>query len=345
MKTISFFDTKPYDKEYFEEIIQEYPYEIIFHEEKLNARTAILAKESEAVVAFVNDTVDQKTIDQLISQGVGLIALRCAGYNNVDVKAAYGKIHVARVPAYSPYAVAEHAMAMLQTLNRKLHRAYNRIREYNFSLNGLTGFDLHGKTIGVVGTGKIGQIFIDICKGFGMRVLASDPYPVSGADYEYVEVDQLLREADIISLHCPLTNSSHHMIDEEAIDKMKKGVYIINTSRGALIDSEALLEGIKKGQIGGAALDVYEEEAEFFYEDYSNTIIQDDVLARLVSMPNVLITSHQAFLTKEALRNIAATTMENIDQYFKGEKLTNEVCYRCEKDPSTCHKKTGKPCF
>jgi len=345
MKRISFFDTKPYDKEYFEKEVVKYPYEMIFHEEKLNKKTAVLANGSEVVVAFVNDDLNKETLEVLCENGVKLVAMRCAGYNNVDIKYAYQKIHVQRVPAYSPYAVAEHAIAMLMTLNRKLHRAYNRIREYNFSLNGLTGFDLHGKTIGVIGTGKIGRIFIDICNGFGMNVLAYDPYPAANSGLNYVSLDEIFEKSDIISLHCPLTSDSYHLINAETIAKMKDGIYILNTSRGALIDSEALLEGIKNEKIGGAALDVYEEEAEIFYEDFSNFIMKDDILARLVSMPNVLITSHQAFLTKEALENIAETTMQNIDHYFKGEKSPNEICYRCEKDPKECLKKNGTSCF
>ena len=345
MKRISFFDTKPYDKEYFEKEVVKYPYEMIFHEEKLNKKTAVLANGSEVVVAFVNDDLNKETLEVLCENGVKLVAMRCAGYNNVDIKYAYQKIHVQRVPAYSPYAVAEHAIAMLMTLNRKLHRAYNRIREYNFSLNGLTGFDLHGKTIGVIGTGKIGRIFIDICNGFGMNVLAYDPYPAANSGLNYVSLDEIFEKSDIISLHCPLTSDSYHLINAETIAKMKDGIYILNTSRGALIDSEALLEGIKNEKIGGAALDVYEEEAEIFYEDFSSFIMKDDILARLVSMPNVLITSHQAFLTIEALENIAETTMKNIDYYFKGEKSPNEICYRCEKDPKECLKKNGTSCF
>lgn len=346
MKSVSFFDAKPYDKEFFEEERKKYPdVEIIYHEEKLNRKTAVFAKGSDVVCAFVNDDIGEDTLAVLDAQGIHMIAMRCAGYNNIDFKYAYGKIHVARVPAYSPYAVAEHAMAMLLTLNRKLHRAYNRVREYNFSLNGLTGFDLHGKTVGIVGTGKIGRTFLDICKGFGMNILAYDLYPVKDSDIHYVTLDELFEQSDIISLHCPLSKETHHMIDASAIDKMKEGVFLINTSRGALIDSEALVEGIKEKKIGAAALDVYEEEADLFYEDNSNTIVQDDTIARLISMPNVLITSHQAFLTKEALSNIAATTMKNIDEYLKGEFMENEICYHCTKDKVACSHQNGKRCF
>ncbi len=327
MKKISFFDTKPYDKEFFDEELKKHAgYKMIYHEEKLNAKTAVLAKGSDAVVAFVNDDLSADTLRKLKKRNVSCVAMRCAGYNNVDIN--YAKEHdmrVVRVPAYSPYAVAEHAMGMLLTLNRKLYRAYNRIREYNFSLNGLTGFDLHGKTVGVIGTGKIGRVFMDICKGFGMNVIAYDPFPIANSDIHYVSLDELFEQAHIISLHCPLTKDSTHMINDETIKKMRDGVVILNTSRGALINSEALVEGLKDGKIRSAALDVYEEEADIFYEDNSNTIIQDDILARLISMPNVLITSHQAFLTEEALGNIAETTMKNLDQFFTGAVLENEV--------------------
>lgn len=325
MNSISFYDTKPYDRIYFDQLAKQYGVEIHYFDEKLNKKTATFA-EGEAVVAFVNDNLGTETLKVLYEKGVRVIAMRCSGYNNVNLKYAKDKFHVLRVPAYSPYAVAEYAMGTLLTVNRKLHRAYNRTKEFNFSLNGLTGFDLHGKTIGVIGTGRIGQAFISICKGFGMRVLAYDVYPMAEPDFEYVSLEELYRESDIISLHCPLTKESYHLIDAAAIKQMKQGVYLLNTSRGALIDSEALLEGLMSRKIGGAALDVYEEETEYFYEDFSNDIIDDDTLARLVSLPNVLITSHQAFLTQEALRNIATTTMENLKEYFDGKtKFTNEV--------------------
>lgn len=326
MIKICFYDTKPYDKIYFEELSKNYDFEIDYLESKLNHKTAILSNGYDAVVAFVNDTIDSKTIDILYNNGVKMIAMRCAGYNNVDFKAATGKIHVVRVPAYSPYAVAEHAMALLLTLNRKTNKAYVRTRDFNFSLNGLVGFDLHGKTMGVVGTGKIGKVFVDICRGFGLKVIAYDPYPDKDSDIQYVEFDELCKESDIISLHCPLTKETLHMIDSKSIDNMKKGVYIINTSRGALIDSEDLLNAIKDEKIGGAALDVYEEETEFFYEDMSYKIIQDDVLSRIISMPNVIVSSHQAFLTKEALYNIADTTLLNLNRFFADNVLENEVC-------------------
>lgn len=321
---IAMYDTKPYDKEWFEKKKPE-GYEITYFETKLRYETAALAEGCEVVCVFVNDVIDGPVIDRLCRHGVKLIALRCAGYNNVDRKAAAGKIQVVRVPAYSPYAVAEHAMGLLLCLNRKLHKAYNRTREGNFTLNGLTGFDLHGKTVGVIGTGKIGKKFIHICQGFGMNVLAYDLYPDASLPVTYVEKEELFRKSDIISLHCPLTTQTRHIINEESIQMMKDGVMLINTSRGALVKKEALLGGLKEKKIGSAGLDVYEEEAEYFYEDCSNEIIEDDVLALLVSMPNVLLTSHQAFLTNEALQNIAETTFENIAAYERGEELVNKV--------------------
>lgn len=345
MKNIAFFDTKPYDRIWFDRLKDKYGFEFKYFESKLNSDTAVMCAGLDGVVAFVNDVIDEKTISILSEQGIRILALRCAGYNNVDFKAAYGKIHVVRVPAYSPHAVAEHAMALLLTLNRKIHRAYIRTRDFNFSINGLTGFDLYGKTMGVVGAGKIGRVFVDICKGFGMKVIAYDPFPARDSGIDYVELEELFRRSDIISLHAPLTKETYHIINQDSIALMKDGVIIINTSRGALIDSEALLEAIKNGKIGGAGLDVYEEESDIFFEDYSNAIIQDDVLARLISMPNVIVTSHQAFLTDEALKNIAETTLENLRQFFDGEDLTNEICYRCTKY-GNCNKKQGKGrCF
>ncbi len=344
MKKIAFFDAKPYDKLWFDKLKESYDFKIKYYENKLNEDTAAMAAGSDAVVAFVNDDINASVVDTFYRNGIRIIALRSAGYNNVDFKAAFEKINVVRVPAYSPYAVAEHAMALLLTLNRKTHRAYNRTRDYNFSLNGLTGFDLYGKTIGVIGTGKIGQVFIDICKGFGMQVIAYDPFPAQGKGIDYVSVEELCSRADIISLHCPLTKDTHHLINAETLSKMRDGVVIINTSRGALIDSEALVEAIKSKKVGAAGLDVYEEESELFFEDFSNTIIQDDVLARLVSMPNVIVTSHQAFLTNEALHNIAETTLDNLKAFFDGAELKNEICYQCDKAPS-CNFKHTKRCF
>ena len=326
---LAFFDTKPYDKPSFDKYAEAYGIEIKYFETKLNADTAELAHGFDGVCVFVNDTVDAEVIDKLCELGVKVVALRCAGFNNVDMKYAHGKIHVLRVPAYSPYAVAEHTMALLLTSIRRIHKAYIRSRDFNFSLSGLTGFDLHGKTVGVIGTGKIGRVFIDICRGFGMKVLAYDKFPASDLDngdtVRYVGLDELLSGSDIISLHCPLTEETYHMISEDAIEKCKKGVVIINTSRGALVDAEALLAGIKSRKVGAACLDVYEEESELFFEDNSGHILEDDTLARLISMPNVIVTSHQAFLTEDALENIAETTVANIVSVFEKGECPNEV--------------------
>ena len=329
MKRIAFFDAKPYDRESFDRVNSQY--EIHYYEDKLNPETARLAAGFDAACAFVNDDVGTQTVRILIDEGVGVLAMRCAGYSNVDFQAAEGRLTVVRVPAYSPHAVAEHAMGMLLTVNRRLHKAYIRTREFNFNISGLTGVDLYGKTAGVIGTGKIGRAFIELCRGFGMRVIAHDPYPAEGIDY--VPLTQLLHESDVISLHCPLTQQSHHLLDEAAYSRMKRGAFIINTSRGALIDSTALLKALNDGTVRGAGLDVYEEETEYFYEDRSIEPIRDDVLSLLVSKPNVLITSHQAFLTEEALANIASTTLANLDEYFSGRELTNEVRY---------HRETGR---
>jgi len=340
---IAFFDTKPYDRQWFDKANQDFGYGIKYHEFKLSPDTASMARGYDAVCAFVNDRIDADTVNILYECGVRLIAMRCAGYNNVNFKAAYKKIHVTIVPAYSPYAVAEHAMALLLSLNRKIHRAYTRIRENNFSIVGLQGFDLYGKTVGVIGTGRIGRVFADICKGFGMRVLAYDKYPRQDADFEYAPLEELYRNADILALHCPLTKETHHMINKKTIGTMKRGMYIINTSRGGLIDTDALIEGLKSGQIAGAGLDVYEEETEYFFEDFSNEIMTDDVLARLLTFPNVLLTSHQGFFTAEALYNIAATTLKNIAVFEGGGLLENEICYKCPQ--GECNKKSGRNCF
>ena len=326
MKKVAMFDTKPYDKIWFDRLNDD-RYEIHYFEGKLTEDTVSLTKGYEVVCAFVNDDINGKVVEQMAANGVGLLAMRCAGYSNVDIKAACGKLKIARVPAYSPYAVAEFAMGLLLTLNRKLHKAYNRTREYNFNINGLTGMDLYGKTVGVIGTGKIGQEFVNICKGFGMRVLAYDIFPNESLGYEYVDLDTLFRESDVISLHCPLTEQTYHIIDEAAVSKMKEHCYIINTSRGGLIDSKALLDALRERRIGGAGLDVYEEEAEFFFEDHSEKGIMDATLALLSAMPNVIITSHQAFLTEEALSNIAKVTFDNMDAFFAGKELINEVSY------------------
>ena len=341
---VAFFDTKPYDMQSFEKAAEGIELKFKFFEAKLNEDTAELAAGCQAVCVFVNDTVNAAVIDKLYSLGIRLIALRSAGYNNVDLTAAFGKIHVVHVPAYSPYAVAEHAMALLLTSIRRIHKAYIRTRDFNFSLSGLTGFDLHGKTVGVIGTGKIGRIFIDICNGFGMNVLAYDKYPAEGVKAEYVSLDELFEKSDIISLHCPLTDETRHMIGGEAIAKMKKGVVIVNTSRGALVDAEALLEGIKARKVGAACLDVYEEEGNVFFNDYSGHIVSDDLLARLISMPNVIVTSHQAFLTEEALQNIAKTTIDNLLAFESGDQIPNELCYRCG-NVENCKKARKEKCF
>lgn len=319
------FDTKPYDKSVFEKTTEGTEIKLKCFEAKLNEDTAELARGYDVIIAFVNDTISSAVIDSLVKNGVKLIAMRCAGFNNVDVKYAEGKLPIVRVPEYSPYAVAEHAIAMLLTSIRRIHKAYIRTRDFNFSLNGFTGFDLHGKTAGVIGTGKIGRCFIDICRGFGMHVIAYDPYPVKDGGIEYVELNDLFRRSNIISLHCPLTPQNKHIINEESIELMKKGAVLINTSRGALINTDALIKGIKSKKIGAACLDVYEEESDLFFEDYSGHIVQDDTLARLITLPNVLITSHQAFLTEEALNNIADTTTENILSFFRDHTLANEV--------------------
>lgn len=322
---IAFFDAKPYDISSFEKFAEERNIKIKYYETKLNADTAELARGADCVCVFVNDSLDKETVDKLYDDGVRLIALRCAGYNNVDLSACDGKITVVRVPAYSPYSVAEHAMAMLLTSIRRIHKAYIRTKDFNFSLNGLTGFDLHGKTVGVIGTGKIGRCFIDICKGFGMNVLCYDKFPVKDSGLNYVSLDEIWEKSDVVSFHCPLTEETYHILDETVVEKLKKGVVIINTSRGALIDAEALLDGIKSRKIGAACLDVYEEESDLFFRDVSGHILEDDVLARLISMPNVILTSHQAFLTNEALEGIAQTTTQNILDYFGTGKCENEV--------------------
>ena len=329
---IAFFDTKPYDKPSFDKYGKEYGIDFKYFETKLNEDTVELAHGYDGVCVFVNDTVNAAVIDRLEEMNVRMLALRCAGFNNVDMKHAFGRLHVFRVPAYSPYAVAEHTMALLLTSIRRIHKAYIRSRDFNFSLSGLTGFDLHGKTVGVIGTGKIGRVFVDICRGFGMNVLAFDKYPAEGLDngdtIRYTDLEELFSKSDIISLHCPLTDETHHIIDEDAIEKCKKGVVILNTSRGALVDAQALLEGIKSRKIGAACLDVYEEESDLFFEDNSGHILDDDILARLISMPNVIVTSHQAFLTQEALENIAETTVRNLSVFSTTGQCENELCYR-----------------
>ena len=345
MIKIAFFDTKEYDKASFARYGKPGEIEFKFLETKLTEDTAELANDCDVVCVFVNDTVNDKVIDKLYDSGTKMIALRCAGYNNVDVQHAYKKIHVSHVPAYSPYAVAEHTAALLLTSIRRIHKAYNRTRDFNFSLSGLTGFDLHGKTVGVIGTGKIGRIFVDICRGFGMNIIAYDAFPAAGSGIDYVSLDELFERSDIISLHCPLTDETKHMINAASIERMKKGVVILNTSRGALIDAEALLEGIKARKVGAACLDVYEEEADIFFEDRSGHILNDELLSRLISMPNVIVTSHQAFLTEEALNNIAETTVNNIRSCFENDGICdNELCYRCG-NIENCKKARKERCF
>ena len=343
---ILFFDTKPYDREFFIQANASFKFEINYLKTHLNRESAQFAAGYPTVCAFVNDELDAATLDILHKLGVKLIALRCAGYNNVDLKAAFGRIHVARVPGYSPYAVAEHAAALMLTLNRKTHRAYFRTRDGNFSIHGLLGFDMYGKTAGVIGTGKIGKCLVNILRGIGMNVLVYDLHPDASLKamegVAYVGLPELYRQSDIISLHCPLTADTHHMVNEETISQMKDGVMIINTGRGKLIKTDALIDGLKKGKVGAAGLDVYEEESEYFFEDFSSSMISDDILARLLTFPNVLITSHQGFFTHEALTNIAQTTLRNIEVFFKGGFMENEICYRCD---GPCRRKKGLSCF
>lgn len=328
MYKLAFYDTKEYDRKFFDTYKEQFDIDISYFEGKLTEKTAFTANGFDGVCAFVNDTVNKSVIDTLVSMHVGAVILRCAGYNNVDLKYANGKIRIYRVPAYSPYAVAEYAMGLLLCINRKIHKSYIRTRDFNFSLNNLVGNDLHGKTVGVVGTGKIGEKFIDICKGFKMNVLAYDLYPNKNLDVVYVDFDTLCKSSDIISLHCPLTKENMHMISKKNIDIMKDGVYIINTSRGGLINSYDLLNGLQSGKIGAAALDVYEEESELFFEDRSAEISDDKTLSLLISMPNVIVSSHQAFLTNDALSNIAYVSCENFSKFMKNEKSENEILYK-----------------
>lgn len=330
MNKVILFGTQPYDRESFEQLRDAYGFDICYHRSHLNIHNVVLAQGADAVCIFVNDTADAETVRALSAQGVKLLALRCAGFNNVDLReAARCGMPVVRVSAYSPHAVAEHAVALLLALNRKIHRAYWRTRDGNFSLHGLLGFDLYGKTAGIVGTGRIARELIRILKGFGMEVLANDLYPdpeyAAAAGITYVSLDELYHRSDVISLHCPLTDATRYMIGDVAISQMKPGVVLINTGRGQLIHTEALIDGLKEKRIGAAGLDVYEEEAAYFYEDTSDRILDDDVLARLLSFNNVIVTSHQGFFTREALANIAHTTMENLRAFFEGRPLENEV--------------------
>ncbi len=331
METIAFFDARSYDRTWFDPLLRRAGFEPRYLETRLGADTAILARGTRAVCLFVNDAADGEVLKSLSAMGVEAVALRCAGYNNVDLKVADElNIAVMRVPAYSPTSVAQHAMAMLLTLARKTHRAFVRTRERNFSLEGLCGVDLTGRTAGIIGTGKVGQAFAVMCRGMGMRVIAYDPYRVPGTGIEYVELDELFAGSDVISLHCPLTPGTYHLLDSNSFEHLRDGVMIVNTSRGALIDSEALLRAVKDGKVGAAGLDVYEEEADYFYEDVSLKVMRDDTLNLLLSQPNVLVTSHQAYLTDEALRAIAATTVDNLVRYFSGEPAANRLHHRAE---------------
>ena len=326
---VAVFSTKPYDREYLDRANAGHGHELTFFDAHLGRETAILATGHDAVCAFVNDVLDSEVLRQLAAGGTRLIALRSAGFNHVDLAAARGlDIAVARVPAYSPYAVAEHAVGLILTLNRKFHRAYNRVRDGNFSLDGLRGFDLHGRTVGTIGTGKIGAVFARIMLGFGCRVLAFDPAPDQGCrdlGVEYVALDELLRTSDIVSLHSPLNEGTHHLIDAARLSLMKRGVMLINTSRGALVDTRAVIVALKSGQIGYLGIDVYEEEEQLFFEDLSSQIIRDDVFMRLLTFPNVIVTAHQAFFTEEALLNIAGTTIANITAFERGTGALHRV--------------------
>ena len=308
---------------------EEYGFDITFFEAHLNCRTAPLSENYDAVCVFVNDVIDEMVIEDLVKHGVKIIGLRCAGYNNVNLPAAAGRVQVARVPAYSPHAVAEHTLALMLSLNRKLHRAYHRTREGNFSINGLLGFDMNKRTAGVIGLGKIGIVVTSVLEGIGMHVCAYDPFASDAVKEQYgdklVGLDELYKQSDVITLHCPLSEDNEYMINKKSIAKMRDGVMLINTGRGKLIDTRALIDGLKSGKIGSAGLDVYEEESDYFFEDLSEEMISDDTLARLLTFPNVLVTSHQAFFTAEALENIAHTTLQNFADCFAGKKLTNEV--------------------
>jgi len=322
---VSFYDTKPYDQKAFLDAAKDADgITWRFHDFRLNADSAATAEGAQAVCVFVNDRVDAACIQVLAEHGVRLIALRCAGFNNVDLTAAKAHgIAVVRVPAYSPHAVAEHTVALLLTLNRQIHRAYNRVRDLNFSLHGLVGFDVHGKTVGIIGTGKIGQVTAEVFRGFGVRLIGYDPFPkpewAATCGLNYVPLDELLAQSDIVSLHLPLTPQSKYLINEQTVSRMKRGAFLINTSRGKLIDTTAVIDALKTGHLGGVALDVYEEEEGIFFEDHSGRPLQDDELSRLLTFPNVLITSHQAFLTHEALAQIAGTTLDNLQRLQKGE--------------------------
>jgi D-lactate dehydrogenase len=326
---MTMFSSKSYDEDYFEAALAETDHACRFQEAKLNAETATLAQGSEAVCAFVNDDLSRPCLERLSEHGIHTVAMRCAGFNNVDLDAAADLgIRVVRVPAYSPHAVAEHTIGLLLALNRRLYRAYNRVREGNFSLHGLVGFDVHGLTVGIIGTGTIGAKVAALFKGFGCHLLCHDPQEnedVLALGGDYVELDPLFEKADIITLHCPLIEATHHLIDEAAIAKMKPGVTLLNTSRGGLVDTSAVIGGLKSGQIGNLGIDVYEEEDSLFFEDQSGAVMQDDVFARLLTFPNVMITGHQAFFTSTALRQIARTTLQNLIDLEQTGSCVNAV--------------------
>ena len=326
---VAVFSTKPYDRTYLEPAARAAGHEPVFFEARLGPESVAMVEGFEAVCPFVHDIIDEPTLTALAGLGVRLVALRAAGFNNVDVAAArrHG-LAVARVPAYSPYAVAEHAVGLILALDRRIHRAYNRVRESNFSLDGLLGFDLHGRTVGIAGTGRIGTVFARIMAGFGCRLIAADPFPNQeclALGVSYRPLAELFRESDIIALHAPLTPETRHMVNREALATMRRGVMIVNTSRGALIDTEAVIEALKDGRVGYLGLDVYEEEADLFFEDLSGSVLQDDVFARLLTFPNVLVTAHQAFFTEDALRHIAATTVDNISAFERDGHPVFEV--------------------
>ncbi|KQN55739.1 2-hydroxyacid dehydrogenase [Erwinia sp. Leaf53] len=326
---LAVYSTKQYDRKYLEQVNAGYGFELEFFDFLLSERTAKNAAGCTAVCIFVNDDGSRKVLEELAALGVKFIALRCAGFNNVDLDAARELgLQVVRVPAYSPEAVAEHAVGLMMTLNRRIHRAYQRTRDANFSLDGLIGFNMHGRTAGVIGTGKIGIATLRILKGFGMRLLVSDPYPSPQAldlGAEYVDINTLLTESDVVSLHCPLTPENYHLLNAEAFARMKDGVMVINTSRGGLIDSQAAIDALKQGKIGALGMDVYENERDLFFEDKSNDVIQDDIFRRLSACHNVLFTGHQAFLTAEALTSISQTTLQNLSQLDQGETCANQL--------------------
>ena len=326
---IIFFDIKDYDKEFFKKYEKDYNFEMTFLKVRLTEETANLTKGYDVVCGFANDNINKETIDIMVENGIKLLAMRCAGFNNVSLKDIHNRFKVVRVPAYSPHAIAEYTVGLILAVNRKIHKAYVRTREGNFSINGLMGFDLDGKTAGIIGTGKIGQILIKILKGFEMKVIAYDLYPNQKAadelGFEYVSLDELYAKSDIISLNCPLTKDTQYMINRRSMLKMKDGVILVNTGRGQLIDSADLVEALKDKKIGAVALDVYEEEENYFFEDKSNQVIEDDILGRLLSFYNVLITSHQAYFTKEAVDAITVTTLNNIRDFVEGKPLVNEV--------------------